>query len=236
MVKHPIRELLDDDWGEFGGGSGESILAAVARRAGKRGSNKQLIAILLANPKDEFGKNEIFGLFEYWHHRSADDLLFVLPGYKITSDSSVEKPPEFSPEEFNAFLNWLSEETTVRYRSLALLLLVVGNRRSEHAEWELDWTHVFIIQLERLVQQQLVESAKTLFEDVIALAKLNPKAPDDTLVQLAQTLDADVMETNLAKGIASFFTFLVPAEARKSAVVIAQAKSNFKMSDVKKYK
>jgi hypothetical protein len=221
-----------------GGGSGRTprtILDVLAKRVPQVGPDKKLVAIVLANPRDKFGKNEIFDLIEYWHHRSAEHLLFILPGYKVSAAKAKRglKKKTFAPKEFVLFLNWLSKETKIKYRSMALLLLVVGERDSD-SKWSLDWSHVFEIHLEELTKSKLIESVKTVFEDLIEFAELNAKAPDDAIVMLQDLLNGKVVEPSLYKGLASFVTFWIPKDAQASVKTIAQAKKHFRIVDMRK--
>jgi hypothetical protein len=231
----PLEDYLDH---AGGGGGGIALLDILAMRATGSGPDKRLVAVVLANPEDAFGKEEIFGLADYWHYRSAEQLLFILPGYKILKPlyDPKEPKPVFDPQEFTAFLDWLSKETDIEYRSMALVLLVVGHFDRGRNQWSLDWTHVFEIELERLAKSGLIESVKALFEDLIAFARKNAKAPDDAMVALQDALQADVIEPSLTRGMASFFTFFIPQDAQEAAVAIGRAKHYFKIRDVKKYK
>jgi hypothetical protein len=230
IYAHPMQPLLEEEAIAFGGTSEEDLLNLLMVHMSADGPHQRLLALVIANPRDPFGDNDIFGLMPYWHHRSAEKLLFILPGYKVTETFASGRRPEFDEQQFARFLDWLEGNTTIEYRSQAIVLLVVATRHRNNGRWSLDWTSVFQMNVEELLNQGLIPNVKTVFEALILLAKRH-RAADDVMVELKDALKGFSVEANLGTALASIFRLDKTADA---AVKIARANMHFRISDVSK--
>jgi hypothetical protein len=229
MPRHPIGPFFEEMEGGGGGGADlRNVLNRLIRRRAKpTGTATQLLVLVLANPEDEFGKSEIFGLREYWHHRSGADVIFLLPGY--ASDSKTGRL-RYSAREFNQFIKWVESETTIRYASHAVLLLVAAKPTS--GTWALDWSYTFEMRIEDLHKASLIKSVKSVFEGLIAIAREFP--PDDAITVLKNSLLGAATERKVAKGLGSLVTFWIPQGTQDAASALVAARTHFRVLDVRR--
>jgi hypothetical protein len=144
-----------------------------------------LAAVVFANERKGFAKNDILPLVPYWNYRSGDYVTFFFPGYvgnEATGASEFTTMPGPGPrfhdrvfaetiEEFERHSDW-------NYRGDTPLILcrayLCYDKDTNEPKAFLDLNSIIEFELERALRDGAIESVEAFFEAVIKAAKDTP--------------------------------------------------------------
>ena len=155
-----------------------ALLEAIGHQLARKKQRRSLTALVLAHPADEFVTSQILPRLRFWHLRSGDAVDFVFFGYttppfKEGMDGSlIPQLAAFDDGLFIQALERLEATTTVTYSGRTMLLLTVAEMVGNVTLLNFDWVVDFDI--EGLVKDGAIADVRTLFEDIIRLAKGHP--------------------------------------------------------------
>ena len=145
--------------------------------AGEAGSTR-MIGLLFAPREARLAKDEIIPGLDYFHHRSGNHIDFFCAGYSRYGFTPGERPVTqddppwmFSAEAFDRFRRDIERRSRWRYSGEADLLLMNGTRGVDEGAASLDFSSTIVCDLDRMIQDHAIHSARRFFEDVFRFAE-----------------------------------------------------------------
>jgi len=153
--------------------------------AGETSSNR-MVGLLFAPRETRLARDEIVPSLDYFHHRSGNNIDFFCAGYSRFGFTSGERPVTqddppwmFSIEAFDSFRRDIEGHSRWRYSSEADLLLMNGKRGNADGSASLDFSSSIVCDLDRMIRDHAIHSARRFFEDVFRFAE-GVEKPDPT--------------------------------------------------------
>lgn len=148
-------------------GSYSEMLEELRRRYKKR----KAIGVLLSRSSTNFFKEEIEDHIDYYHERAGKKMDFYFPGYGAYWPESEYKDQKevckvedtiwlYSNKAFVEFIYNLEKNSSYRFSGESELILI------DFVEGELDFNNIMILQLDKMVKDNVVSSFKTFFEEL----------------------------------------------------------------------
>ncbi len=148
--------------------------------------NVRMVGLLFAPPQARLAHDEIVPSLDYFHHRSGNHIDFFCAGYSRYGFTPGQRPVTrddppwmFSTEVFDRFLRDIERRSRWRYSGEADLLLMNGRRGSDEEAASLDFSSAIVCDLDCMIRDQAIHSARRFFEDVFRFAE-SVTAPDPT--------------------------------------------------------
>jgi len=202
-----------------------ALLEAIGQKLAKQKQRRSLTALVLAHPADDFVTDQVLPRLRFWHLRSGDAVDFVFFGYstppfKDGQDGMlIPQLAEFDDRMFIQAIEHLEATTTVTYSGRTMLLLTVAEMVGEVTLFNFDWVVDFDI--EGLIKDGAIADVRTLFEDIIRLAKHHPA--DDSIWMISESLSDDGKSDAFMSLAEQYVPFL------KNAREVAKAHTRFRV-------
>lgn len=160
-------------------GDYSDLIDAVSKYMRRVQKERQLIAIILAHPKDTFAREYVLPFVGHWHYRSGDSILFLFAGFKgdpsiVDLGTAPDNQPDFQEGPFNDVIEHLEDALNdFRFsgRTTVILLVTTIDIRHPYAAAELLMNRVIPLDLEGLVEDDIVADVQTSFARLIEVAK-----------------------------------------------------------------
>jgi hypothetical protein len=147
----------------------EDMCDALATNLRHRHKTSSLVVFVFANGRQAFVKEHLIALAPYWHLRSGEFVDFVFAGYARTGDAA-EPAITFDEEAFVDFLQKFEELGWSYSGKPSVVILQAKLAPHNSFEVRLDVANIVEFDLLKAIDDHVIDSTATFFEDIIAFA------------------------------------------------------------------
>lgn len=145
----------------------------------------RMIGFLFARPKSNLAQTQIIPNLEYFHHRSGKNIDFYCAGYGKYWEGFISEIPDQQEVTHNKSINWLFsnqkfdefrkeiEERTKWIYSGSSDLILCNTYLNDGQEPIIDFSQVFLCDLEKMISNKAILSVERFFEDIFKYSE-NP--------------------------------------------------------------
>ena len=192
----------------------------------------KLVGILFCLPNTRMGRDEILPTLDYFHHRSGSFVDFFLPGFGADWSGELRKDATsvgtieganwlFNAKDFDQSRAELQASSKWKFSGETDLLLTIA-RKTPGTTAALDFSTVISCNLEEMLRDQAITSARSLLERIIDFGETYDG--EDPVFQLS-----DAMGIKQGKGfLQEIVLSVLPEAARK----LYKSSKHFVIQDV----
>jgi hypothetical protein len=185
----------------------------------RRGTTSCLTTIVFANGRREFVKKTLLPLVPYWNYRSKDWVTFFFVGY-VGDETLRDDDPEPWPDE-NSFhepsfveaIEDFERECTWTYDGRTSVMVCAASLRTDpttgETEAALDFGSMIDFDLEKAMQDGVIDAPEVFFEAMIRFAKENSGA--NLLTKISDGMGAKSFAKAIVDGVLEY----LPKAAKK---------------------